>query len=158
MTVLAAPSATIATTYPAEPATPANSALTIAMVATIAPSHGPSRPSRPVHVDQAPTGQLLRQRECLPAGHPDRAKLRNQAIETNLPVARRLARRYGGRGESLDDLTQVAALALVKAVDGYDSSRSVAFASYAVPASSAPSNVISATPPGEFGCRAVPRN
>ncbi|MGC4893645.1 SigB/SigF/SigG family RNA polymerase sigma factor [Micromonospora sp. DT31] len=77
--------------------------------------------------------QLLRRRAALNADDPDRARLRNRIIEANLPMAGRLARRYTGRGESYDDLAQVGALALIKAVDGYDSSRGVPFASYAVP-------------------------
>jgi RNA polymerase sigma-B factor len=76
---------------------------------------------------------LLRQRTNLPAGHPDRAALRTRGIEAGLPLARSLAARYRGRGEPLDDLYQVAALALVKAVDGYDPTRQAAFTSYAVP-------------------------
>ena len=48
-------------------------------------------------------------------------------------MAGRLARRYAGRGEPYDDLAQVAALALVKAVDGYDPGRGVPFSGYAVP-------------------------
>lgn len=81
----------------------------------------------------ATTEQLLRQRNDLPADHPDRAKLRARVIEKNLPMANRLARRYAGRGELFDDLAQVAALALVKAVDGYDPSRQIPFPGYAVP-------------------------
>ncbi len=81
-----------------------------------------------------PTVQdLLGQRAELPAGHPDRAGLRARSIEAGLPLARRLALGYLGRGEPLDDLYQVAALALVKAVDGYDPARQVVFTSYAVP-------------------------
>ena len=76
---------------------------------------------------------LLRQRAELPAGHPDRSALRARSIEAGLPLARSLAARYRGRGEPLDDLYQVAALALVKAVDGYDPTRLAAFTSYAVP-------------------------
>lgn len=48
-------------------------------------------------------------------------------------MAGRLARRYAGRGELLDDLAQVAAVALIKAVDRYDSSRQVPFAGFAIP-------------------------
>jgi len=79
------------------------------------------------------TEQLLRARRNLPAGHPDREPLRARAIEANLPLANRLAQRYAGRGERTDDLAQVAALALVKAVDGYDPDRLAPFAGYAVP-------------------------
>jgi RNA polymerase sigma-B factor len=77
--------------------------------------------------------ELLRRRAALPAGHPGRTALRTRSIEAGLPLARSLAARYRGRGEPLDDLCQVAALALVKAVDGYDPARQVAFTSYAVP-------------------------
>jgi RNA polymerase sigma-B factor len=76
---------------------------------------------------------MLRQRADLPDGHPDRTMLRTRSIEAGLPLARRLAAAFRGRGEPLDDLNQVAALALVKAVDGYDPARQVPFSSYAVP-------------------------
>lgn len=76
---------------------------------------------------------LLRQRAGLPTGHPDRPLLRERAIESGLPLARSLAARYRERGESLDDLCQVAAVGLIKAVDGYDPARSVPFTVYAVP-------------------------
>ncbi|GAA4732254.1 SigB/SigF/SigG family RNA polymerase sigma factor [Phytohabitans rumicis] len=79
------------------------------------------------------TEQLLHQRDDLPTGHPDRALLRARAIEENLPLANRLARRYAGRGEPLEDLSQVAALALITAVDRYDPRRAVPFTAYAVP-------------------------
>ncbi len=48
-------------------------------------------------------------------------------------MAGKLARRYAGRGEALDDLTQVAALALITAVDRYDPSRQVPFVAFAHP-------------------------
>jgi RNA polymerase sigma-B factor len=44
-----------------------------------------------------------------------------------------LARRFSGRGEPLADLTQPAVGGLIKAIDGYDATRGVAFTSYAVP-------------------------
>jgi RNA polymerase sigma-B factor len=64
------------------------------------------------------------------AGDP---RARNELIERFLPLARSLARRYERRGEPLEDLVQVASLALVKAIDGYDSARGAVFSSYAVP-------------------------
>jgi RNA polymerase sigma-B factor len=59
--------------------------------------------------------------------------LRELAIHHGQGLASRLARRYRGRGEPLDDLTQVAMLGLIKAVDGFDPQRTSAFAAYAVP-------------------------
>jgi RNA polymerase sigma-B factor len=79
------------------------------------------------------TETLLRARAALPAGHPDRERLRRAAIVAGLPLARQLARRYAGRGEPLDDLVQVASLALVRAVADYDPARNDSFAGYAVP-------------------------
>jgi len=58
---------------------------------------------------------------------------RNALVERFLPLARSLARRYQRGSEPLEDLEQVACLALVKAVDGFDPSRDTAFSSYAVP-------------------------
>jgi RNA polymerase sigma-B factor len=49
------------------------------------------------------------------------------------PLAHKLARRYHGGGEPLEDLEQVASLGLVKALQRYDSARGVSFSSYAVP-------------------------
>ncbi|MEW2328635.1 SigB/SigF/SigG family RNA polymerase sigma factor [Micromonospora chersina] len=77
--------------------------------------------------------QLLRRRAALNVDDPERARLRARVIKANLPMARRLARRYTGRGEPYEDLAQVGALGLIKAVDGYDTNRGVPFASYAIP-------------------------
>ena len=48
-------------------------------------------------------------------------------------MAEYLARRFSGRGESLDDLVQVASLGLLKAIDRFDAERGVRFDTYAVP-------------------------
>jgi len=60
-------------------------------------------------------------------------RVREAIVTRFLPLARSLARRFASGGEPLEDLEQVAALALVKAVDGYDPERGTAFSSYAVP-------------------------
>jgi RNA polymerase sigma-70 factor (sigma-B/F/G subfamily) len=76
---------------------------------------------------------LFAQLHDLPADVPGRADVRNEIIEQCLPAAERLARRFGGNGEPIADLAQVAALGLVKAVDGFDPARGIEFATYATP-------------------------
>ena len=58
---------------------------------------------------------------------------RRELIERYLPLARRLAWRYRRAPEPMEDLVQVASLALVKAVDRWDPDRGLAFTTYAVP-------------------------
>jgi RNA polymerase sigma-B factor len=50
-----------------------------------------------------------------------------------MDMARSIAARYWGRGESSEDLTQVAYVGLMKAIRGYDSGRGDDFRSYAIP-------------------------
>jgi len=58
---------------------------------------------------------------------------REQVLVELMPLVRSLASRYSGRGEPLDDLVQVGAVGLIKAVDRFDVSRGVEFTSYGVP-------------------------
>ncbi len=51
----------------------------------------------------------------------------------HLPLAAFLARRFRDRGESLEDLTQVATIGLIKAVDRFDPERGVEFSTFATP-------------------------
>jgi RNA polymerase sigma-B factor len=57
---------------------------------------------------------------------------RTELIERHLPLARSLGGRYRYTPQPLEDLVQVASLALVKAVDGFDPSRGTPFVTYAV--------------------------
>ena len=45
---------------------------------------------------------------------------RQELIERHLPLVRSLARRYAGRGESLEDIEQVGAIGLIKAIDRFE--------------------------------------
>ncbi|RLP86446.1 MULTISPECIES: RNA polymerase sigma factor SigF [unclassified Micromonospora] len=96
----------------------------------------PATTSTHVHHDassDSPATKLLLAMAALPADDPSRPALRDRAIEAWLPLATHLARRYSGRGEPTGDLTQTAALGLIKAVDKFDPSRGVDFAGYAIP-------------------------
>ena len=61
------------------------------------------------------------------------AGAREELVERHLPLVRALARRYAGRGEALEDIEQVGAIGLIKAIDRYDLSRGVALTTYATP-------------------------
>jgi len=62
-----------------------------------------------------------------------RRSVREHAVELCLPFAERLARRFHGLGEPAANLNQLAALGLLKAVDGYDPALGTDFPSYATP-------------------------
>ncbi|HZN42093.1 MAG TPA: SigB/SigF/SigG family RNA polymerase sigma factor, partial [Actinomycetota bacterium] len=51
--------------------------------------------------------------------------------EEFLPLAEYFARRFSGRGEPIEDLTQTASLGLLNAIDRFDPDRGVPFATYA---------------------------
>ncbi|MFE3169393.1 SigB/SigF/SigG family RNA polymerase sigma factor [Streptomyces sp. NPDC059224] len=92
----------------------------------------PARPaSRHPHDDAPDTASLFTRLAGLGDG-PERDALRGELVAVWLPMAHRIAGRFRDRGENIEDLRQVAALGLVKAVDRYDPSRG-AFESYAVP-------------------------
>src|SRR5438270_1094194 len=61
------------------------------------------------------------------------ASAREELVQRHLPLVRSLARRYAGRGESLEDIDQVGAIGLIKAIDRYELSRDVALTTYATP-------------------------
>jgi RNA polymerase sigma-B factor len=69
----------------------------------------------------------------LPNDGPSRRRLRDETIRAWLPLARRLAHRYAGRGEPLDDLIQAATVGLIKAVDRFDAEVGVDFTGFAIP-------------------------
>jgi RNA polymerase sigma-B factor len=50
-----------------------------------------------------------------------------------MPLVKSLARRHSNRGELYEDLVQVGAIGLIKAVDRFDDERSVDFGAFAIP-------------------------
>ncbi|MGY0057286.1 SigB/SigF/SigG family RNA polymerase sigma factor [Streptomyces sp. LZ34] len=84
------------------------------------------------HHDAPDTAADFRRLATLPHG-PQRDALRQRIVRAWMPMADRLARQFRNRGESAEDLSQVAMLGLVKAVHRYDPDRGSAFESFAVP-------------------------
>jgi RNA polymerase sigma-B factor len=58
---------------------------------------------------------------------------REQLIEQYMSLVRSLARRYSYRGEQLEDLVQIGAIGLIKAIDRFDVNRGVELTTYATP-------------------------
>jgi len=82
---------------------------------------GVSPPRTPVGIQRPIVGRHKISRE------------RDHLIASHMSMATRMARSFAGRGEDLQDLTQVAMLALVAAANRYDPARGVTFAQYAQP-------------------------
>lgn len=80
--------------------------------------------AREVAVGEAPSEELF-------GRMPWDEAARNTLIRQNRPLAARIAARYAGHGEELEDLIQVAMIGLIKAVDRFDPSRGVRFSTYA---------------------------
>src|SRR6266496_3157591 len=83
--------------------------------------------------DRARARELFERLAELPAGDPERARIRGYLVELHLPLVEYLARRLRNRGEWLDDLTQVATIGLIKSIDRFDLERGVEFSTYATP-------------------------
>ena len=68
--------------------------------------------------------------EAMFARLPDRGA-RDEIATRFMPFAEYLARRFSGRGEAVEDLTQVANIGLLNAIDRFDTGREVQFSTYA---------------------------
>ncbi len=78
----------------------------------------------------APETAFLRLLEAYRAGD---VSARDQIVEQFMPLVRKIASRYAGRGEPMDDLVQVGSIGLVLAIERFDMERGVKFTTYAVP-------------------------
>lgn len=58
---------------------------------------------------------------------------RDELIYANLKLILSVIKKFSNRGENLDDLFQVGAIGLMKAIDNFDMSHGVRFSTYAVP-------------------------
>ena len=64
---------------------------------------------------------------------PRRDALRDKLVAGFLPVVQHIARRFGGRGEPLEDIEQAGTIGLIGAIDRFDPHRGVDFLSFAIP-------------------------
>lgn len=60
-------------------------------------------------------------------------RLRDQLLERHRPLAEHCANRFSASGEQRDDLRQVAMIGLLKAIERFDPTRNVRFATFAFP-------------------------
>ena len=87
-----------------------------------------------MRVTPSAPGAQAADRELLRRYHEEGDRsAREELVQRHLPLVRALARRYAGRGESIEDIEQVGAIGLIKAIDRYELSREVALTTYATP-------------------------
>lgn len=58
---------------------------------------------------------------------------REQVIKENMPLVYSIVKRFKGRGYEVEDLSQIGAIGLIKAVDNFNMNFEVKFSTYAVP-------------------------
>jgi RNA polymerase sigma-B factor len=92
-------------------------------MAAVAPTAPSALPTARARADAELFARYCRDRD--PADH-------EALVKRFLPLARHLAARYRHGGER-EDVMQVAAIGLLKAIDRYDPARGIAFSSFAVP-------------------------
>ena len=81
-------------------------------------------------------GDVMEMFNALQSAVPESAEVvrqRELIFDRCLKLADRIARHYSGRGEDIEDLTQVARLGLVKAVNRFDPSKGSPFIAFAIP-------------------------
>ena len=94
---------------------------------------------RPLETTRHEQERAQRTADLLARAHADgtteaeRTALLDRVVELNMRVAANIARRYAGRGIPVEDLTQVAYLALVRAVRAFDPAQERDLLAYAVP-------------------------
>jgi RNA polymerase sigma-B factor len=94
------------------------------MVPPMGPSTGPGPPARiDLPALDAVAISYAQRTAGLADDSPERRAARDRLVRAAWAFAARLARRYSGRGEPLEDLEQVARLGLLKSIDRYDPQR-----------------------------------
>ncbi|WAC94150.1 SigB/SigF/SigG family RNA polymerase sigma factor [Mycobacterium sp. Aquia_213] len=77
--------------------------------------------------------EMFRALSALPAESHEYLRQRERIVTRCLPLADHVARHFGRRGESLEDLTQVARLGLMNAINRFDPDKGPSFIGFAIP-------------------------
>lgn len=89
-----------------------------------------SQSSRP---DRDRTYQLFAELHTVDPASTRHREIRNELVTVHLPLVRYLARRFAGRGESVDDLMQIGTIGLLQAIDRFEPDRGLEFSTFATP-------------------------
>lgn len=76
---------------------------------------------------------LFARLDTLEEGTAEYSYVRNTLVELNLTLVHFAARRFRTRAESAEDVIQVGTIGLIKAINRFDPSRGIEFATFAVP-------------------------
>lgn len=74
-----------------------------------------------------------RMMELIPLSQAGDDSAREELVHGNIKLILSVIKKFSNRGENLDDLFQVGAMGLLKAIDNFDMSHGVRFSTYAVP-------------------------
>lgn len=96
-------------------------------------SANPAATTQPSRLERRQRTRVLLAQAHEATSESERMEALDEVVRINMPVARTLAAPYAGRGIPLEDLEQVAFMALVRAARGYQPDRSGDFLAYAVP-------------------------
>lgn len=83
--------------------------------------------------DDLDLADAFRELAATDPGSVEYRRRRDRIVERCLPIADHIARRFSGRGESREDLTQVARIGLLNAVIRFDPAAGSEFPAFAVP-------------------------
>src|ERR1700761_6339903 len=103
------------------------------MTEVLAPER-PTRPSRAKSDDSYDdVVDMFVALAAMPAESHEYRRQRERIVKRCLPLADHVARHFGRRGEGLDDLTQVARLGLMNAINRFDPDKGPSFIGFAIP-------------------------